>query len=236
VITAAEIAGCPESQVGKDLRQQGKVAELALQFLGGVGALNSMARNYGLPAFSVARGESIRDAWRRLNPWAQSFGYACERAVFAAMRNPGVPQPAGRVQYLWDGGDWLWCQLPSGRYLAYHAPRISWVETPWGEERTAVTVLWGSRRPKAGKPWPRRALYPGLLVENNTQATAADLQRLALLRADALGVPLVMHVHDELIAEGHHLPTLERVMLRAPDWAKGLPLEVEGNVGVRYAK
>ena len=51
------------------MRQRGKVAELALGFCGGVGALQHMAAAYGLH-FTDAEARRIVDRWREANPWA----------------------------------------------------------------------------------------------------------------------------------------------------------------------
>lgn len=165
VHTAASTFDVPVDAVTKDQRQLGKVQELSLQFLGGVGALQAMARGYGMH-IEEPRAEFLRDRWRAANPWAQRFGRQLEAAMYRAVLHPGEWHQAGRVAYAYDGGDWLWCRLPSERLLAYGLPRIEAVKTPWGEEREAVTVLWGSRKPPAGEPWTRRAMHAGIQLEN----------------------------------------------------------------------
>ena len=233
--TAAATFGIRPADVTKDQRQVGKVQELSLQFLGGAGALKAMGRNYGI-SFTDAEGETLKDRWRRNNPWVQVFGRALETATFRAIRRPGVWFDAGRVRYAFDGADWLWCQLPSGRLLAYFRPAIELVETPWGEEREAVTCVWGAAKAKAGADWPRRGMHAGLWIENCTQAAAADLLREALLACEDAGLPVVLHVHDEIVAEGYCYDQLRGIMLQAPNWAGGLPLAAEGGSGTRYGK
>jgi DNA polymerase bacteriophage-type len=235
VATAAATFGIPEREVTKDQRQVGKVQELSLQFLGGVGALKAMGRNYGLH-IEDAWGETLRDRWRAANPWAKAMGRDMERATFRAIRRPGDWFDAGRVAYAYDGGDWLWCKLPSGRLLAYFQPRIELVDTPWGEQHEAVTCVWGAAKAKAGQDWPRRAMHAGLWIENCTQAVAADLLREALLSCEEDGVEVFLHVHDEIVAEGYCLEQLRDIMLEVPDWATGLPLAAEGGTGTRYGK
>jgi len=236
VHTAASTFDVPVDDVTKDQRQLGKVQELSLQFLGGVGALQAMARGYGME-IEEARAEFLRDRWRAANPWAQRFGRELETAMFRAVLYPGEWQEAGRIAYASDGGDWLWCRLPSGRMLAYFQPRIESVETPWGEERDAVVTLWGARKPPAGEPWTRRAMHAGIMLENITQAVAADLLREALLACEDEGVDVVLHVHDEIITEGaENVNRLRQIMLQSPEWAEGLPLAAEGGSGLRYGK
>jgi len=235
VDTASKTFHIPYDEVSKDFRQVGKVMELSLQFLGGVGALKAMARNYGLH-ISTPDAERYRDAWRHQNPWAREFGDALDEAAMNALLSPGNWHEAGRIQFAYDGRAWLWMELPSGRLLAYYQPRIEEVETPWGDLRWAVTCLWGAGKAKVGEPWPRRAMHGGVWIENATQGTAACILRDALLECDRLDVPVVLDVHDEIIAEGHCVEQLGEIMLRQLPWASGLPLTGEGDSGPRYGK
>jgi DNA polymerase len=232
---AARTFGVARDDVDKEQRQAGKVQELALQFLGGVGALKLMARGYGLH-LTQAMAERMRDAWRAENPWAMTFGHALERAAIKAVMEPGEWQEVGRVAYAFDGHCWLWCRLPCGRLLAYFQPNLEWGKTPWGEEVLQVTCTWGAAKAKVGEPWPRRHMYGGRWLENITQATAASLLRYSIEQCDKEGVPVILHVHDEIISEGGYQEDLERIMQMAPAWAEGLPIAVEGDSGQRYGK
>jgi len=234
-VNAASYFDVHYDDVTKDQRQAGKLQELALQFLGGVGALHVMGQASGVH-LEDAEAELLRDAWRKLNPWAKSFGAQLDNAAIKAIGTPGEWFHAGRVAYAFDGGDWLWCRLPSGRLLAYFQPRREFVETPWGDEHLAVTVLWGSGKPKVGEDWPRRGMHAGLWLENVTQAAAADILREAVIRIDDAGLDIVLTVHDEVVVEGHCVEQLGAIMLQMPAWAVGLPLDGEGDSGTRYGK
>ena len=134
----------------------------------------------------------------------------------------------------------LFCQLPCGRLLTYPDIRVENRETPWGDVRPALTCLRAAFTPKAGDDqWPRTTLWQGLLIENSTQATAASLLRLKLREADAIGLPVVIHVHDELVVESADpgdADRLEALMNTAPDWADGLPLKADVKVMERFGK
>lgn len=235
IYNAAATFGIPMEEVTKDQRQAGKIQELSLQFLGGAGALKHMARNYGMN-IPDAQASMLRDKWRAANPWAMRFGQQLARAALNAVRAPGEWFAAGRVEYAFDGGDWLWCKLPSGRFIAYLKPRLEYVMTPWGEEVRTVTRVVGSRKPKTGEEWPRGPLNPTLYIENITQAVAADLLRAALMRCDRAGLAIVLHVHDEIVAEGYCEDELRELMLDSPIWAEGLPVDGEAGSGQRYGK
>jgi DNA polymerase len=128
-INAEATFGIPYDQVekGSPERQAGKVQELALQFLGGVGALQIMARGYGMDLDEELAIRMVA-AWRNANPWARDFGEDLNMAAWRAYFNPGQPQKAGRIIYQYDGKMWLWCRLPSGRLLAYLHPRVETIK------------------------------------------------------------------------------------------------------------
>lgn len=234
VFNASATFHVPMPEVTKAQRQAGKIQELALQFGGGIGALQHMGSGYGL-VIDDQYGRSLRDAWRKANPWMMSFSRALTKAVMDAIRTPKDLFTAGRVSYEYDGSSWLWCNLPSGRRLAYLNPEIIEVDTPYGQE-LAVSVIWGGAKPKVDEVWPRRTLHGGLLIENCTQAAAACLLRDAINRCDKAGIDLVAHVHDELVAENVDKETLRDTLLMAPTWAGGLPITASAESGIRYGK
>lgn len=204
-------------------------------FLGGAGALLSMAKMFKM-TMSRDRAEVLRDAWRSVNSWAVPYGSDLVQAAKLAYYHPNSWFEAGRIAYGYDGQMWLWCRLPSGRLLAYLAPKMELVKTPWGDEMLSLTAVWTGGKPKKGEAWPRRPLTPGLLLENSTQATAACLLRRAIVKAVNAGIEVVGHVHDEVIAQNTTEEALLTHLLDAPDWAEGLPIEAVASSGTRYGK
>ena len=227
----AEIVAGHEAKDKKysDMRQIGKVQELACGFAGGVGAFASMGRIYGL-MMSESDAKRMVDAWRRANKWAVPYWSGLEETYMRAMRNKGREFTIGRVTYLFDGLH-LWYALPSGRVLCYPFARFN--------EEGDLTYAKASWKPAAdAKEWPRARLWRGLACENITQAVANDLLRAALRRLD----DVVLHIHDEIVLEVPEdeaeaaAARLVQIMCEPPSWAAGLPLNAEVAIMERYGK
>lgn len=237
--TAAGIYGVSIDQVNSDQRQIGKVSNLALGFGGGIGAFQSMAKNYGLKV-PDDQADEIKIAWRQANPSIVQFWYDLENAAKDAVLNPGRQTQAGShthpVKYK-VVGSFLLCLLPSNRALTYPYPKLQDVETPWGEMKEAVTYM--GEHPKTHK-WDRLKTYGGHFAENVTQAVARDLLAEAMIRLEDNGYSIVLHIHDEVVCE---VPIgfgseeeVERIMCELPDWASGLPLSGGSWRGPRFRK
>lgn len=236
---AAGIYGKPIGDVTKDERQIGKVAVLALGFGGGVGAFQSMARVYGVNV-DDKRAEEIKVKWRLAHPKIVQYWRELETAAIDAIdldtvTFAGAP---GREVSFELVGDFLWCRLPSGRRLCYPYPVVRQAPTPWGDTRSALYY----HAVSLGNHWEETSTYGGSLAENVTQAVARDLLAEAMLRLEAAGYEIVMHVHDEIVAEvdeaapADTLKKVEKIVATPPSWAKDLPLAAEGWRGFRYRK
>lgn len=233
VLSYSRAFGVPVHLVDDAMRQLGKVMELALGYQGGVGAFQTMARGYGVE-IEDERADELKVAWREASPAIKNWWYALERAAAQAVRD-GRGEARG-VTFGAEPG-WLWCRLPSGRKLWYSSPTVRSEPTPWGREKDVVYV-WGVDG--VTKQWTRYNLYGGLLAENIVQAVARDLMAGGMLRAERAGYPVVMTVHDEIVAEVLEnfgdVAEFERVITTLPRWAEGLPLTAKGWRGRRYRK
>lgn len=237
--------------VTKAQRQIGKVSVLALGYGGGVGAFQSMAKNYGVKV-PDAEADEIKKAWRAVHPFIVNYWELIETAAMNAVYTGSV-HTAGRhgrhVSFKVDGS-FLWCRLPSGRTLCYPYPEIREVTTPWGAQKDALTymtVIEGKKTkcledPAAKGPWQRISTYGGSLAENVTQAVARDLLAEAMMRFAQRGANIVMHVHDEIVIEvpedapSDTVESYEKLMSVLPAWAAGLPVTAEGWRAKRYRK
>ncbi|ASN73063.1 putative DNA polymerase [Ralstonia phage DU_RP_II] len=253
---AASIYHVPMERVTKGQRQIGKVSVLALGFGGGVGAFQSMARVYGVKV-PDAEADEIKSAWRAVHPAIVSYWYDLERAAIRALTDGGVQAvgPRGREVKFRKAGSFLWLQLPSKRVLCYPYPELRIVDTPWGEQKEALTYMTeldsttrkklGNKvlpDPNANGNWCRISTYGGSLAENVTQAVAADLLRYSMETLESAGYPITLTVHDEAVVEiasscdDRTLERIEELMAQTPAWAAGLPVSAEGWRGPRYRK
>lgn len=227
--------GIRPEDVDDAMRQVGKVMELALGYGGGVGAFQTMARGYGVQV-SDERADELKAAWRAAHPHVKQFWAALERAAIDAVLSPGEVERAGKIAYV-ARGSFLWCRLPSGRVLCYPYPRVEQKETPWGQMRPSLTYMTVDSRTRK---WARCDTYGGSLAENVTQAAARDILVAGMRQCEAHGYPVVMHVHDEIVAEvlrnSQDVAEMASLMCRLPKWAAGLPLAAAGWRGPRYRK
>ena len=225
-VNASATFHVPIADVNSEQRQIGKVQELACGFAGGIGAFAAMGRAYGI-LLPEPQAKRMVNAWRVANPWATPYWQDLEEAYTRAMRNPKHEFSAGRVCYMFDGLH-LWYALPSGRVLCYPYARL---------EEDGVTYAKAAWKPAVdAKEWPRARLWKGLACENITQAVANDLLRHSLRELD----DVVLHIHDEIVVETNQpeavMLEMKRVMCNAPDWATGIPLDVEIKTMMRYGK
>lgn len=209
------------------LRQRGKIAELALGYGGAVGALKAMgALNYGVAEQEL---QPLVDAWRQANPMIVRLWWDVDAAAKTCVAEKTVTSCHG-ITFEYRSG-MMFVTLPSGRKLAYVKPKLG--ENRFGGE--AVTYEGVGTQ----KKWLRLETYGPKLVENIVQATARDILAEAMLRLDAKGYRIVMHVHDEAVIEAPAETDLTDIcvtMGQQPRWADGLLLRADGYVCDFYKK
>jgi len=191
--------------------------------------------------------ELVKLGWRETHPAIVAAWKLLENAMFQAVMYPGEVATVLKSKYVVRHG-FLWCMLPSGRCLAYGAPRISAVEVPWAdktqepeqrEKKDTVTVI-GTVQVGEKSVRMRYALYGGLAFENIVQAIALDLLENGIMQAEKHEYPVIGHVHDEIITEvpkgWGDVAQFEELICELPGWADGLPLTASGWRGKRYRK
>ena len=228
--SASQMFGVPvvKHGINGELRQKGKVAELACGYGGAAGALISMgALDMGLSEDELP---GLIDDWRTANPHIVQFWWDVEKAAMDTVKDHRE-RNVGRIGFQFYANT-LWVVLSSGRKLAYIKPRLQ----PNRFGRMAMTF----ESLNAANKWSRGETYSGKLVENCTQSTARDLLAEAMWRMEQAGLDIVGHVHDEVILE---VPkgtiTVEDVcsiMNQNPVWANALVLSSAGYRGDYYFK
>lgn len=217
--SASKMFGVPVVKHGENgqLRQKGKVAELACGYGGSVGAMKAM----GADALGLSDTElkQIVTDWREASPHITELWWAVDRAVKKAIKEKTSTETHG-LKFSYEAG-FLFIELPSGRRLAYAKPRIG--ENQFGGESVTYMGI------NAQKKWDRLESYGPKFVENCTQGIARDLLMYSMQILSHCFI--VAHVHDEMIIEASKDMSLEKIcqqMARTPKWAEGLILRADG--------
>jgi len=238
--TAAQMFGVPLDRIVKGnpeyaLRQKGKVATLALGYNGGAPALKQMgALRMGIPEAELP---DIVQKWRAANPAITRCWKTVEQAALCALRDG---RPAGALRLLFsreadpeNGLDFLTVTLPSGRKLFYACPHLT--KNRWGWDSLGYHGVSQSSR-----QWAAQETYGGKLTENIVQAIARDCLAEAVERLEAAGIPVVFHIHDEVVCEvpegSADLAAVAQILSQPPAWAPNLPLNADGWVGRYFTK
>jgi DNA polymerase len=233
--SAASMFNVDFDSITKDseLRVKGKIAELALGYQGSIGALKAMgAESMGLIEEEMA---VIVKRWRRANPKIVKLWKLVEQGALRALGqvNREVRMYKGILTFNYDGR-YLTIQLPSKRKLFYVSPKI--ITNKFGLK--AIQYMGVNDK----NQWGKVDSYGGKLTENIVQAIARDLLMYSLKLAQRDGFKIVLHVHDEMVAEvdehkaQDELDRMIDIMRVLPKWAKGLPIDADGFVSKFYRK
>lgn len=214
-------------------RQKGKIAELALGYQGGVGAMRTMGgEKMGL---SEEEMKEIVNHWRKANPAIVNLWEEVQAAALGSISNRETTIQKG-IKFRSELGA-MTIQLPSGRKLFYPRARID-VREKFG--RKSKTIIYEGQNQTTRK-WEEQETYGGKLVENIVQGIARDCLAVTMIRLEKIGYPIVFHVHDEVILEvpddgSKTLTEVCEVFKKPIVWAEGLPLKGDGYVTNYYKK
>lgn len=234
--TASQMFGVPVEKHGAnaELRQKGKIAVLALGYGGGIGALENMGGSkMGL---TEREEKEIIQKWRDANPRIVKFWATVEAAAMKALKT-GESTTIHRGIEVAKRWGMLTITLPSGRIVCYPRARIG---TEYGDSwRGDHEIIEYEGLNQTTKKWEAIRTYGGKLTENIVQSVARDILGIVILRAEAAGLKIVFHIHDEIIVEAEPGQTLEDVtaIFSQPiDWCKDLPLKGAGYTTPYYLK
>lgn len=242
--SASQMFGVPLERIKKgnpeySLRQRGKVAELALGYQGGVPAMRQMDTGKLLADLPDEEIKDIVDKWRNTNPKIRNLWYSFNDAAIRVIQNGGSLRVRcctfARECDCIRGTTCMTISLPSGRKLYYVEPSVG--ENRWGGP--SITYMGMNDKNK----WGRIETYGGKLVENVVQAIARDCLAQAIEHLEAAGLPVVFHIHDEVVIDTAAFDTNDamldkvvKIMSTPIPLAEGLPLGADGWVGAFFKK
>lgn len=217
--SASRIYGVSVEKNGRnaELRQKGKIAELACAYGGSVGAM----KNMGGADLKLSNDElqKLVDQWRAASPNIVKLWRDVDNAAKYAIKNR-KKACTHEITFSYEGSI-LFIQLPSGRRLAYAKPEIS--TNRFGGE---CMVYMGV---DSNKNWSVIETYGAKFVENIVQGIARDILLYAM--NNLKDYRIVAHVHDEVIIEADKNISVAEIcdiMSKAPEWADGLLLRADG--------
>jgi DNA polymerase bacteriophage-type len=219
----------------------------------------------GLPEDQWTAIKTIVTGWRDAHPKIKASWWDLQDAALNAVDNPNCVYPVynERARYLSDG-NFLYCQLPSGRVICYAQPHIRhtkeehveinglWYNVdqfePWEIEHfkslnlkfrmRGRNTVWYWEVNGTTKQWNTNYLYGGTQAENIIQATARCALDRAMFKVEAAGYPIIFHAHDEIMSEVlktfGSVKDYEKLMTVDEPWLEGMPFAVKGWEGQRY--
>lgn len=229
-----------KEKISKKERQLGKAAILGCGYGMGAAKFQATCASWGIE-IGQEMSQRVVNAYRATYSTVQSMWYAQERCAITAVKER-TTVPCGKVKWIYTE-DFLFCELPSGRRIAYRKPVLQNLKTPWGEMKEALHFMGTNSQTNQ---WVQQNTYGGKLVENITQAVARDILAESMLRAECWKYPVILSVHDEIICEvpDENKPETKYRCLKdflqcltvKPKWAGTCPIAADGWVGKRYKK
>jgi DNA polymerase len=226
-VVGARMSGRPVDPTDEEARQHGKTVHMALNYGGSVPVWRKQVPNDPRNDAEIKAQEI--DRFRQLHPAQTQFMYNLSNQAMYCVRSR---KPVQRKRYSFEmDGDTLILRLPSGRPLFY--PRTHITSGKFGKGAVAYH--------NPAKNCEDEMWY-GAWLAHLVSATSRDLLVNALFNLDDAGFEVILHVHDEIVAE-IDLAHIERdrgrfkaCMLQTPEWAAGLPLAAKVRIGERYLK
>jgi DNA polymerase len=217
-------------------RAIGKIAILGLGYQMGASKFVTTCDVMGGITIDEDFAKQVVDAYRE-KYWRVKQLWADQEAAAIKAVTTGKRVFAGKVVWFTEGR-FLYCQLPSGRRLAYPYPEAKLTEMRWGGQKVALSFMGVD---SYTRKWKRLTVYGGLIVENIVQAISRDLMAHGMLMAEAHpDYQIVLSIHDELLAESPKgagtVHEFETLMSTVPAWGRGCPVGAEGWSAFRYRK
>lgn len=233
---ASRIFGEPMDSITSSQRFLGKTAELGCGYQMGADRFYQTCIEWGVPDVTEDLAKLAVKVYRESHSKVVRAWGLAERAATEAILKKGTTIKVLKCAWHYDGS-FLWCQLPSGRRLAYKSPSVRMVKTPWGD---SVRKLYYWSVDSKTKKWKEQGSYGGHIVENLCQAIARDVTVSGIMNISKAGYRYLFQCHDEIISEKlagtGSVKEFVALMTATPPWAKGLPIAAAGWRGPRYKK
>ena len=195
---------------------------------------------FGLDVDTWTGIKIVVDAWRNAHPNVTQSWWDWQDCALNAVDYPGHVQisETTKLKFACDKKrNFLLVRLPSGRFV--HYPRPSVEEVKFGTSSRTVVKYYGLDR-ITKKKWVQRTLTPQILSENVTSGTARDVLVDAMFRIEKAGYPIVLHVHDECVAQvpigRADREEFRHIMCDSAPWLAGLPVASKVESGRRFWK
>jgi DNA polymerase len=240
-LTYAKAFGVPVEKVGGELRQIGKVMELAFGYGGGVGAWIIFAASFGLDleAMAEAAYDNIPDHIIHEAEGFQEWWIKQKKSTYSLSSKAFIVCDSFKRMWREEHAnvETYWKQLEAACILATKSPGQ---RTTVGKHKILRKGAWlritlpSGRclcypKPRVGedgklsymgtnqftRKWCRLNTYGGKLAENITQATARDVLAYKMHEIEEHGFEISLTVHDEIIAEAPDSPDFTAAQLSA---------------------
>lgn len=211
--------------IDKSKRFVGKQTVLGCGFGMGLNGEKFIAtcRKHGVTVPVEVAKRAVR-AYRELYRAVVAYWKAIEDAIRLTLRNRGKIVNFGKLR-MWVVNDFLYIELPSGRTIHYHQPRL--------EGHVITHKAWSSMK----NTYETVRSWGGVFTENVVQAIARDLIVFNMFNAEQMS-DCVLTVHDEILTE---VPfdtvtpeTFKSLMEEKPVWLAGCPIKATSWRGVRF--
>lgn len=221
---ASSLYGVDVSQVDKQMRQTGKIAQLGLGFGAGSATFQRIAKIQAGIDMSPAESKRVVDMWRKAYHKIDAGWKMCQASIPSMVSDGGVVIDPWGLCVTEKGG----VRLPSGRQIIYPNLRKS------QDDKGKMQWYYGEGRHKA-------SLYSGKFDENLVQAIARDIVNdNAHEYNKRTGRWPCLCVHDELVYVVKEedaqkaLDDLQEVMRTPPVWWPELIVWSEGSFDDTY--
>lgn len=238
-VTAAKMLEIMPEEVTKAQRQEtGKVSELSFQFQGAEGAYKKQGAKYGVRLPSEKIQANVR-AWRAVNWAIVDMWKVLQEAAIEAVSAKGcvISVLDGKVQYACDK-KFLYCRLPSTRYIHYPFPQVGWKTKVVEIDGDKIEFNRNTVSYESAKGY-REDLYGGSQTAHVVSGLARDILVEGMFNLEAAGYPINLDIHDEAFSEVPigfgSIEEYEYELLRPIAWMGDCPIAASTWEGPRYA-